>query len=298
MDRAIQIILLLSLSFSSFAFTGQTASSDLPTLITRDAIDDFGGGVSSGLPTTGDYNCVGVGDIDEDGNIDIVIGAEENYASSGTKGLYAFFGSGDGVWTQHTIKDTGSYASIEIKDCDNDGNNEVWACYQEYTNGVGAWEWTGSAFTTSGISSPHTSGAVSYIRIANISGNNGLDMAVASQNGMRYYEGNGASPISWTQYSTGLSTNGFFTGMDVTDLNNDGRLDIAAGQYGDGILLYQQSSAGRSWIDFSSSLPSVENSGRILGLDSLRYQHLEDMIEAIGLPRSDLCLYCWTGEEV
>jgi amidophosphoribosyltransferase len=35
-----------------------------------------------------------------------------------------------------------------------------------------------------------------------------------------------------------------------------------------------------------------------LGLDSLQYQRLEDMIEAIGLPRKDLCLYCWTGEEV
>ncbi|MEA3559895.1 MAG: amidophosphoribosyltransferase, partial [Candidatus Thermoplasmatota archaeon] len=35
-----------------------------------------------------------------------------------------------------------------------------------------------------------------------------------------------------------------------------------------------------------------------LGLDSLRYQRIDDMIEAIGLPREDLCLYCWNGEEV
>lgn len=33
-----------------------------------------------------------------------------------------------------------------------------------------------------------------------------------------------------------------------------------------------------------------------LGVTTLRYQTLEDMIEAIGLPRDKLCLYCWNGE--
>ncbi len=32
-----------------------------------------------------------------------------------------------------------------------------------------------------------------------------------------------------------------------------------------------------------------------LGVTTLRYQFLEDMVEAIGLPEEDLCLYCWTG---
>jgi amidophosphoribosyltransferase len=30
---------------------------------------------------------------------------------------------------------------------------------------------------------------------------------------------------------------------------------------------------------------------------TLRYQYLDDMIKAIGLPREKLCLYCWTGIE-
>jgi len=34
-----------------------------------------------------------------------------------------------------------------------------------------------------------------------------------------------------------------------------------------------------------------------LGVTSLRYQTLDDMIAAIGLSRDKLCLYCWTGEE-
>jgi amidophosphoribosyltransferase len=36
---------------------------------------------------------------------------------------------------------------------------------------------------------------------------------------------------------------------------------------------------------------------RHLGLTSLRYQLLSDMVEAIGLPREQLCTYCWNGAE-
>jgi amidophosphoribosyltransferase len=35
-----------------------------------------------------------------------------------------------------------------------------------------------------------------------------------------------------------------------------------------------------------------------LGLDSLRYQRLDDMVEAIGLPEDQLCLYCWNGKKI
>jgi amidophosphoribosyltransferase len=34
---------------------------------------------------------------------------------------------------------------------------------------------------------------------------------------------------------------------------------------------------------------------RDLNVTTLRYQRLEDMVAAIGLPRERLCLYCWTG---
>jgi len=33
-----------------------------------------------------------------------------------------------------------------------------------------------------------------------------------------------------------------------------------------------------------------------LGVTSLRYQLLDDMVEAIGFPKNKLCLYCWTGK--
>ena len=40
----------------------------------------------------------------------------------------------------------------------------------------------------------------------------------------------------------------------------------------------------------------VESVRRRLGLTSLRYQTLDDMVAAIGLPREKTCTYCWTGE--
>jgi len=35
-----------------------------------------------------------------------------------------------------------------------------------------------------------------------------------------------------------------------------------------------------------------------IGATTLRYQTLDDMVEAIGLPREKLCTYCWTGKSV
>ncbi len=40
----------------------------------------------------------------------------------------------------------------------------------------------------------------------------------------------------------------------------------------------------------------VELIGRDLEITSLAYQRIDDMVEAIGLAREDLCLYCWNGE--
>jgi amidophosphoribosyltransferase len=41
----------------------------------------------------------------------------------------------------------------------------------------------------------------------------------------------------------------------------------------------------------------VEQTRRRLGLTSLRYQRLDDLIAAIGLPKNRVCTYCWDGTE-
>jgi amidophosphoribosyltransferase len=34
-----------------------------------------------------------------------------------------------------------------------------------------------------------------------------------------------------------------------------------------------------------------------LDVTTLRYQRIDDMVEAIGLPREKLCLHCWIGDQ-
>lgn len=46
------------------------------------------------------------------------------------------------------------------------------------------------------------------------------------------------------------------------------------------------------------SLKYTEMVGKIaenLDLDSLLYQRLDDLVEAIGLPKEKLCTHCWDG---
>lgn len=41
----------------------------------------------------------------------------------------------------------------------------------------------------------------------------------------------------------------------------------------------------------------VERIRQDLGLTTLRYQRLGDLVEAIGMPKERLCTYCWDGAE-
>lgn len=49
--------------------------------------------------------------------------------------------------------------------------------------------------------------------------------------------------------------------------------------------------------DSSQFKGMVDRIRRRLGLTSLRYQRLQDLITAIGLPKKKVCTYCWNGCE-
>ncbi|MCP4716944.1 MAG: amidophosphoribosyltransferase, partial [Deltaproteobacteria bacterium] len=41
----------------------------------------------------------------------------------------------------------------------------------------------------------------------------------------------------------------------------------------------------------------INRIGQKMGVTTLQYQKLDDMIRAIGMPKDKVCTYCWNGEE-
>jgi amidophosphoribosyltransferase len=39
----------------------------------------------------------------------------------------------------------------------------------------------------------------------------------------------------------------------------------------------------------------IENIGKKLGCTSLKYQELDDLVAAVGMPKEKLCTHCWDG---
>ncbi len=54
---------------------------------------------------------------------------------------------------------------------------------------------------------------------------------------------------------------------------------------------------GYSESDSEKHCAMIESIRKRLGLTSLKYQRLEDLVEAIGLPKEKLCTFCWDGAE-
>jgi len=52
----------------------------------------------------------------------------------------------------------------------------------------------------------------------------------------------------------------------------------------------------RSYEELIALKHSVEEIRRMLGADTLRYNTIEDLVAAVGLPANHLCLACWTNE--
>ncbi len=54
----------------------------------------------------------------------------------------------------------------------------------------------------------------------------------------------------------------------------------------------------RSYKELAARRYSIQEIAKLIGADTLKYNSLEDFVSAIGLPAEQLCLHCWSEEEV
>ena len=217
---------------------------------------------SSGLPTTGNWRGVAVGDVNKDGDMDLA--ATSGYGSA--DGIHVYVGDGTGGFIDQSTglpnrQDRDS--NIVLADFDKDGNLDLAAggrpgteVYLGNGGSGGSMTWTSSS-----VGLPNTRSA--GISAADVDEDGFVDLVIsaieAGPGGGVYAYKNVREASLWTSISTGLPSSGDFVENRVGDFDGDGHLDIVATAGFDtsyGIHLYEGDGEG-SWTERSPGLPDT-----------------------------------------
>jgi len=225
--------------------------------------------VTTGLPTTGEFLFCTVGDVNGDGFDDIAAAASNNSRGSDVLGLRVYTCKGGTSWEDNSsgLPTVDRYGGIGLGDVDEDGDLDLVAGieFNEGSSDSGITIWINNGTVGGKLSwiegvQPTTSSKWMMVIFADINDDDHLDVvAGAHARGIKVWTGNGGAggTLRFTEMSTGLPSNGDYTGIDVADMNNDDDMDIVACDYGGGIEahLYTGDGAG-NWTGHDSSFPS------------------------------------------
>ncbi len=200
--------------------------------------------------TTLTYNTVELGDLNNDGNLDIAS---------------AYDGLGLRLWIQNENGSfqnisspaiTGNYNDIEIGDINNDGKLDIVAAR---LGSLSAWFGNGLGTNWSANVGPAGTGNFNAIDLCDINLDGDPDIVAAlsgtgTRRGVQISLGNGAG--TWTNGDPGnvMPLNVKYNGIFCGDFNNDGKPDIAAAS-DNGVDAWMGNGAG-AWTLSDGGLPS------------------------------------------
>ena len=216
---------------------------------------------SNGLDSTSEFGQIATGDIDKDGFDEIVAGRETYWSGQLTTGIKVFYSDGAAYpnWTTGTAPtNAGGYNSVGLCDLNKDGKLDIIATADaRYLAGVHVWLGDGGTTWTASNTGLPAANEYSGIACGDLNKDGNMDMVfgtggpVSAGSGVEVYLGNGGT--SWTKATgTGLPTSGAFMDVNVTDLDNDGNLDIVAGSYGGKAIYAYTGNGGSGGLSFTS----------------------------------------------
>lgn len=176
---------------------------------------------------SGRYRPLALGDINNDGYLDIVVGPLEY-------GIQVWLGDGAGGWTAGTgPTNVGDYHGIALGDVNNDGNLDIVAGMQD--GKVDVWLGNGTGGWNPNVKPVQPGGywvALGDIALGDINNDGNLDIAaVGNYRDVAGYYGRvdvwlGDGADGWS-YETGPTNIRYpYHSVELGDINNDGNLDL------------------------------------------------------------------------
>lgn len=181
----------------------------------------------SGLPTSGEFTGVSLGDVNNDGRLDIVAGS---YNSKGIS-VYLCSSSGAIIWSEgHSdtnLKHSGNSFEMYLTDLNSDSNLDIVGGMR---GGMKVYIGNGNSgarntWWTDASNGLPTSGDCYEIAVGDINGDGKLDIGTAFKMYSNKASMTEISSYSWELLDLGVSNNPQI-GLAVGDLNNDDNLDI------------------------------------------------------------------------
>lgn len=206
---------------------------------------------------------VEVGDIDNDGDIDIVI----SQVDSTPDGVYWYDNDGSESFTKRTISTLDNPIYIDLADVNEDGELDVLASawslgHLVYYQNLGG---TPSTFSTTLIDNNMTT--PTDVEAGDIDGDGDIDIIMThASTYFQFYENDGSETFTETTFASTTLANASSYGLHIEDIDADGDLDmVVAGAAG--IHLYLSSGADNPTFTRSEVYDSAQSDIDVADLD-------------------------------